>query len=248
MWNSRSHHVYPDASPYGVVRELSHEEFKLTKEQCNHIVKDTVSFVTFNRGGVFQTDRHIQYPTTDIDIIKVMDNVRGMQLTRVAMPVLVAIRKHFNIPRDMEPVLADYFFAVYKPEAQNSLARHTDGSLISFVINLSDPEEYVGGTLIAGVEQVGARSAEVRLHQGQAVIMAGGVIGHKVTPVIHGSRFVLTGFVELRYPQMVPCIVVKEWCSRFQAECQKANEKKKESCADLLKMIPAELEHLDSQM
>lgn len=248
MWPAREHAIFPNTSQFGVIRELGSDEFRLTKGQCQHVVTDTLAFVTYNRGGVFQTDRHTQYPTTDIDIIKVMDNVRGMNLTRMAMPILAAIRKHFKIPDSMEPVLADYFFAVYKPEAQNSLDRHTDGSIISFVINLTDPESYVGGTLIAGVDQIGAKTNEVRLNQGQAVIMAGGLIAHKVTPVIHGTRFVLTGFVELRYHQIVPCIVVKEWCSRFQAECQKLNDRKKESCAKMITDIPAELAHLDSKM
>lgn len=247
MNRTKSVAVYPNTSAYGVGFHLSKKEFHAPKEQCEFIVKDTLSFVTFNRSGAFQTDRHARYPTTDLDVIKILDNARGLALTTLVYPVLDAMRRYYDIPSTFDLVLADFFFAKYEPSAQNSLERHTDGSLLSFVVNLSDPETFTGGTLFIGEDQTGAKKHEVRLFQGDAVIFPGGVLAHRVTPVLSGQRFVLTGFVEIRHQQLVPSIVVKEWCNRFQAECQKCHDQRR-SPAHLIRDIPNELETISKRL
>ncbi|MEO1776982.1 MAG: 2OG-Fe(II) oxygenase [Pseudomonadota bacterium] len=222
-------------------------DFAVPEPQCEAIIDDVLRFVTFNRSGAFQTDRHVRYPTTDIDVIKVLDNARGLELTTLVLPLLDEMRRRYRIPENLELVLSDFFFAKYEPAAQNDLRRHTDGTLLSFVVGLSDPEDFVGGTLLLGEDQCGARRHELRLPRGHAVIFPGGVVAHRVTPVLAGQRFVLTGFVEPRHAQVVPSIIVKEWCNRFQAQCQRRHEEG-QSCEDLVAAIPGELERIAARL
>ena len=218
--------VVPGAAPYGDVHHVPVDTFRLPAEICDSIIADVRSFIMFCHGGVFQTDRHQNYPTTDLDLIKVIDRNRGLAFTRMVQPILNHMTTLYQIPSNLHLVLSDFFFAKYEPCAQNALDRHTDGTILTFVINLTDPDDYLGGTLLVGVDQHGVTQREVALARGCALTFAGGMIAHSVTPVQQGSRFVLVGFVEICHAQRVPTMVLKDWCSRLQFEAKQKNERK----------------------
>ena len=219
--------VFPDAGPYGVVHLAPADVFRLPPEMCRSLRDDMAEFILFNHAGVYQTDRHQHYPTTDLDLIQVVDHNRGMSFTNMVQPILRHMAGIFQIPPNLHLTLTDFFFAKYEPAAQQSLDRHTDGTLLTFVINLTRPhDDYVGGTLLVGDQQRDANLREVSPPFGRALCFAGGLLGHTVTPVVQGLRHVLVGFVEICHEQRVPSLVLKDWCSRLSFEMKKASEGK----------------------
>tara|TARA_B100001939_G_scaffold325932_1_gene319096 strand:- start:28 stop:591 length:564 start_codon:yes stop_codon:yes gene_type:complete len=68
--------------------------------------------------------------------------------------------------------------------------RHNNRKL-AFVIPLSKPDEYEGGELII---KTSSRESSIPLEQGK-IIMFPAFLLHKVTPVTHGKRYVIAGWL-----------------------------------------------------
>ena len=68
--------------------------------------------------------------------------------------------------------------------------RHNNRKL-SFVIPLSDPDDYEGGELII---KTSTRESSIPLEQGKIILFPAFLL-HKVTPVTHGKRYVIAGWL-----------------------------------------------------
>ena len=68
--------------------------------------------------------------------------------------------------------------------------RHNNRKL-AFVIPLSKPEEYEGGELII---KTSSRDSSIPLEQGKIILFPAFLL-HKVTPVTHGKRYVIAGWL-----------------------------------------------------
>ena len=86
----------------------------------------------------------------------------------------------------------DLFFVKYeaRPGVQAGLARHTDGSVLSFNVLLNSAEEFVGG----GTHFTHLGRA-VTIEQGDCVLHDGKV-EHAGVPITSGRRMLLVGFIE----------------------------------------------------
>lgn len=97
----------------------------------------------------------------------------------------------------------DYFDSVTVPgwpfiikyEAQSDatgIAYHKDGTDVSFLILLSDPDDFDGG----GTEfEALRRAGPLKLRQGEALIFNVQLV-HRALPITRGERFVLSGFTQ----------------------------------------------------
>ena len=94
-------------------------------------------------------------------------------------------------------VMTDVFVVRYRPGVQASLGRHVDESCLSFVVQLNDPSEFVGGgTLFDFAAQPLSAPA------GSALLFSGRM-RHEGVRVVRGERYILAGFVGLSAPRSV---------------------------------------------
>eukprot|EP01052_Picozoa_sp_SAG31_P031616 SAG31_NODE_3369_length_4354_cov_4.327380_5_plen_180_part_00 len=72
------------------------------------------------------------------------------------------------------------------------LRPHKDNADVSFVLLLSDPNEFEGGgTYIEAIDET------IMLKQGEAVVLNGQLV-HSAQPISHGRRYVLSGFTNFK--------------------------------------------------
>ena len=169
---------------------------KLDADVCLNIIRDADEFVLSCMGSLWDNDRHSYAETTDVDALKSYDIPRSLVVCKACAPVLTWIRELYDIPRELDLELRDCFVARYKPNEQPSLKRHVDGTLLSFIIALSDSTAYDGGETHLGTNTTGSTHS-VRLERGEYLVFPGGLLHHSVKPVTRGERYMLVGFVSI---------------------------------------------------
>ena len=180
-----------DKDAVWVVRDV------LTPHECAS-VRDAVDRAAAARGG-WEKDRHGRYPTTDLPLsaaLSLEPHLREVVFARILRPLAPFYCGEAFLPEHLE--VREAFFVKYSAEAghQRELAMHTDGSLFSFNLLLSDPTADFdgGGTAFESTRWT------VRAPQGAAVVHSGTSV-HGGCPVLRGERYLLVGFVEpLRGP------------------------------------------------
>ena len=137
--------------------------------------------------------RHNRYPTTDLPLSAVSECeafVRSIVFRRVLRPLAPLFFPASLLPEHL--CLRDAFFVRYSalPGEQRSLEMHSDGSIFSFNLLLSDPDGDFegGGTLFeaSGRTVSPPRGAAIG-HSGQA--------RHAGVAITRGQRVILVGFV-----------------------------------------------------
>ena len=97
------------------------------------------------RGG-WDTERHGAYPTTDIAVGALPSAVAERAVAEVQRRIVApaAVARGFQAEH---LTCRDLFFVKYEfaPGQQSGLARHTDGSVISFNVLLNHHDEFDGG-------------------------------------------------------------------------------------------------------
>ena len=164
-----------------------------TSEECRAIVNEAET-VAVAMG--WTTNRHGNYPTTDIPIIELPETLQFLRksLVQRIYPLLREQFKEFLPPGNAPFKLrvADGFIVKYDVEGgQSELKPHRDGSVLSFNIALNPADEYVGG----GTWFDSLKDA-VKLDEGEMVSHASGVLhgGHAITS---GKRYIIVAFVIL---------------------------------------------------
>lgn len=165
----------------------------LTPVECVSI-RRAVDRAALKRGA-WQTDRHRLYPTTDLPLSAALDfepHLREVIFARLIRPLVDFYCGEAALPEHLD--LRECFFVKYSARdgEQRELAMHTDGSLFSFNILLSDPLSDFdgGGTSFQGTGWT------VRLPIGAALVHSGHVL-HGGSPIVRGERYLLVGFVRL---------------------------------------------------
>ena len=95
----------------------------------------------------------------------------------------------------------------------------------------------------------GATKQSVKVPRGRAIVFPGGLLQHRVEPVTEGTRYMLTGFVELKHPQHVSNMLIESWTTRWKDTVSK-NDDKREMVGIMgaLRMIPFELQRLSTKL
>ena len=166
----------------------------LTPSEC--VAARTALDAVAARGG-WQTDRHREYPTTDLPLSAVgpalESRVREAIFERVCVPLAPFYCGEAFLAEHLE--LRECFFVKYSAAdgEQRALTTHTDGSLFSFNVLLSDHDADFDG----GGTTFEASGWTVRGPQGAAVAH-GGDVRHGGCPIVRGERYLLVGFVLVR--------------------------------------------------
>ena len=172
---------YPQISLEGV----------LDAETCAEIIKDSEAHALTVDG--WETKRHDNYPTTDLDTAKIPSLVYPVH-NIVYRKIVPKMAKAFKL-NPLKLGISEVFVAKYAAERgkQRSLAAHVDGSDFSFVVALNDAFEG-GGTKFVKTGRV------KRPGVGSAVGFCG-QSRHQGLAVTSGTRYILAGFLKYETPE-----------------------------------------------
>ena len=157
---------------------LTRKRGVFTHRECEMIIRTA-------EGGTWLTKRHANYPTIDQEI-ESHPQLVDFVYSRLRERVLPRMGDLFGSDH---LVVYDCFIAKYHPEQMASLAPHRDGSLLSFVVSLNDDFDG-GGTHFF------SSNTTIKCQTGEAVAFCGKLL-HGSKPVTKGTRYILTGFVEI---------------------------------------------------
>lgn len=115
----------------------------LTWDECDYFIDKADAFA--EREG-WEAEQHDKYATKDVKIRSLGDTPLRLFIKKVQDPLIDIIAREFKLPRHQVSV-DDAFIVRYAigPDEQRSLEWHRDGSIVSAIFSLSDPDEYIGG-------------------------------------------------------------------------------------------------------
>lgn len=167
-------------------------ESLLTPEDCQALIDIAIDYT--NQNGGWQTDRHKEYQTTDIDVAVVGEALLEQCNRLLKDTFWPALSRLFGLPiQDL--ACEDLFLAKYSSDegdGQISLPAHRDGSELSFVVTLN--KEFQGG----GTQFVHSKVTVAPDVPGTCVLFCGRLL-HRGLKITKGTRYILAGFVRV-YP------------------------------------------------
>ena len=182
-----------------------------TKSFCDWIVE--VGESTAEQIGGWTTDRHKSYATTDIPVKKLNDKTLIGQINKKFKTIIKPkIERYYKVSLGNYDINDHRDIFVVKYEygngSQDHLDFHRDGSIISYVIQLSERFEYShGGTMFEekGYTHIGDKGS-IALHSGK--------IRHAGNKISWGKRYILVGFLDNGLPT-IGSIDNKWYCTKY---------------------------------
>ena len=162
-----------------------------TNDICKWIIHESEEYASNHDG--WMTNRHSTYPTTDLPAEKV-EKVFRFILTSfgetISKYILEAYQLKNNENDNIEFQLKDVFIVKYEYGQQNHLEMHTDGSMITVSILLSDPTvDFVGGgTCFEDNLILQLKRGDLLLHCSNDK--------HSRLPITSGKRYLLVFFID----------------------------------------------------
>lgn len=157
-----------------------------TSEICEWIINESEQYAKQNGG--WETQRHANYPTTDIPV-KNIPSIFNFLLVSINT-ICGFIKKSYCLDSEFMIDIVDLFVVKYNDYSQNHLEFHLDGSFVSFNILLSDPNTFKGGGTCFNDGLI------YKISQGDVLIHSG-KIKHAGLPVIEGNRYLIVGFLNI---------------------------------------------------
>ena len=158
-----------------------------TPDMCQYIINESEKYAAANGG--WTTQRHKNYPTTDLSIDKIT-SIFGLILETLNT-IIGKLHKSYGLNNDVLFDIKDLFIVKYKHDEQNHLEMHSDTSFISFNILLSHPTDFEGGGtyfedgITAHLEQ-----GDVLIHSSKTK--------HAGQQITKGTRYILVGFLDIK--------------------------------------------------
>jgi hypothetical protein len=150
---------------------------------CKWIINESETYAE-NNGGWTKT-RHANYPTTDLPV-KFISSISNFVFGSIQM-IIDKINTSYCLNNEIPIKFRDVFVVKYKHDEQNFLEMHSDGSIISFNILLSEQNDFEGGGTCFDDGLV------IKSEQGDLIIH-NGKIKHSGLPITQGTRYLLVGF------------------------------------------------------
>jgi len=159
---------------------------------CKWIINESETYAE-NHGGWTKT-RHVNYPTTDLPV-KFISSISNFVFSSLEM-IIKKIKTSYGLNNEIQFDFNDLFIVKYKHDEQNFLEMHSDGTIISFNILLSEQNDFEGGGTCFDDGLV------IKSEQGDLIIH-NGIIKHSGLPITQGTRYLLVGFVYLKIQECV---------------------------------------------
>lgn len=150
------------------------------------------------RLNAWGTNRHANFPTTDIPVSKLSKKIRFQVLDLLQKRIFPDIEKMFVLENPLACEIIDLFVVRYlTPGGQSELKKHRDGSTISFSILLNSCLEFQGGGtyFYALSRAIHARKGSIIFHCGK--------LKHAGKKIRSGRRYLLVGFVKCHSPSIL---------------------------------------------
>lgn len=170
----------------------------ISKRKCKDIIDLSEAFAV--RYGGWTTDRHKYFPTVDLPT-KSIPGVSSIVDSLCKTHVIPSVKRLYKL--DTAAILkpCDLFVVKYEVNPRDQKARqaldyHRDGSIISFILLLSDPCEFTGGgTHIESINHT------LKPDQGNCILMCG-KLRHSGAAIYSGKRYILIGFLDVVSPEI----------------------------------------------
>ena len=107
----------------------------LSQDRCKDIIEKAENH------GKWTSNRHKNYPTTDIPVEKIPDLNLDDELKRIKD----ICRHEYLLEADSIIKPFDMFVVKYDADGQNKLDLHRDRSDLSFIVLLSHTDDFIGG-------------------------------------------------------------------------------------------------------
>jgi hypothetical protein len=161
------------------------------QSECDEINRKVASLLRVD--VIKWTDkRHSSYPTVDIPIAAMPDDLRNHIVLLINERVISRLCSSTGFS-DGQLKLIDLFLVKYEVDGeggQRSLDLHSDGSLLSFNILINDPSDFTGGgTYFEAIEKV------FTPEKGHCIAHWGKLM-HAGREITSGVRMILVGFVD----------------------------------------------------
>ena len=156
----------------------------LNKKECEIIIKKSEEL------GEWTTKRHKNYPTTDIPIKSIpgLDKIK----TKIVNNISALIKNKYYLDNQSTIEAYDLFVVKYDMNGQRGLDIHRDSSEFSFVLLLSNPDNFEGGgtyyeedKLLINPDKQGSLSVHF------------GKVKHSGKNITKGTRYILIGFLKV---------------------------------------------------
>ena len=154
----------------------------LDPQRCQDIIDKA------NAHGKWTSNRHDNYPTTDIPV----DAIPNLNVDAELKRIQDLCKTHYKLEPTSVITPFDVFVVKYDANAQNKLALHRDNSVLSFVLLLSHPNDFEGG----GTYYQNANKT-VQPDQGGLALHCGKV-RHAGVAITKGTRYILIGFMKVK--------------------------------------------------
>ena len=166
-------------------QRFTHREV-FTPTICDWIINEAEQYA-FKNGWI--TDRHLEYPTTDIELFNIQPVFSFMMIFMQTIEQIIC--KSYCV--EIETIdIRELFIAKYTEKQQNMLDMHTDGQESNMSISILLNDEFEGGDLIY-VDHIKsyAEKGDMVIHTNHHV--------HGVTPVTKGTRYSLILFLKIKF-------------------------------------------------
>ena len=153
----------------------------ISQDRCNDIIEKA------NNYGKWTSNRHKNYPTTDIPV----DNIPDLNVDEELEKIKDICKCKYSLEADAIIKPYDIFVVKYDANGQNKLDLHRDSSTLSFVLLLSHPDNFIGGgTYYEATDET------LKPEQGGLAIHCGKV-KHAGVTITSGTRYILIGFMHV---------------------------------------------------
>ena len=153
----------------------------VTESRCQEIIEKS------NKHGHWTSNRHTNYPTTDIPI----DDIQQLDVNTELEKIKEICKDKYNLESSATVKPYDIFVVKYDAAGQNHLNLHRDSSDLSFILLLSNPSDFEGGGTFYELQK-----KTVTHQQGDLTIHCG-KLRHAGVAITKGTRYILIGFMEV---------------------------------------------------
>jgi GR25 family glycosyltransferase involved in LPS biosynthesis len=153
----------------------------ITQDRCNDIIQKA------NIYGKWTSNRHKNYPTTDIPV----DNIPDLNVDEELEKIKDICKCKYSLETDSIIKPYDIFVVKYDANGQNKLDLHRDCSALSFVLLLSHPDDFNGGGTFyqSANETIKPEQGGLSIHCGK--------VRHAGATITNGTRYILIGFLDV---------------------------------------------------
>lgn len=195
--------------------------------ECNFVIQEAEKYGADNGWTHL---RHTHFATYDLPVSQISSLTQWAHEITANRIWKLFEEKYGVATADLS--LHDLFVIKYSMEGQKSLELHTDGSQLTFILQLNSPTDFgAGGTYFE------LSNLTVRLEQGD-ILLHPSKLRHGSLPITAGVRYVAVGFVDVPYAHYDYWWRMFGWCAQCLSLSSSAPSASPSSSPSLSRSVP----------